>query len=78
MAMTAPLRPTLHDAVLWRGGRWLVTRLLRFGRVEISAIDAPSVQWVCLTDQLSWHPQARAWLCNAYLVPLRGGHTCEE
>jgi hypothetical protein len=77
MRMAAPLSPSLHDLVLWRGAKWLVTRVLRLGRVEISAIMDPSVQWVCLDSQLTWHEPSASWLCNAYLIPLRGT-ACEE
>jgi hypothetical protein len=72
MALPAPRAPGLHDAVAWRGARWLVTRVLRRGRLEITAMRDPTVQWVCLDAQLSWEEGSKGWVCNAYLVPLRG------
>lgn len=72
------MTPALHDLVFWRGTRWLVTRLLRRGRVEITAINAPLVQWTCLARQLEWSASERAWTCTAYLTPMRGGPSCDD
>jgi hypothetical protein len=72
MAMASPMTPVRHDLVLWRASRWLITRGLRFGRIEIASLDDPTVRWICLEDQLVWEPKSRAWMCNAYLVPLPG------
>lgn len=76
--MATPITPGLHDLVFWRGAKWLVTRVMRFGRVEISAVHEPTIQWVCLASQLSWQPKSNAWICDAYLIPLRGEHRCED
>lgn len=57
--------PGLHDLVWWRGAKWLVVRVLRLGRLEISALKDPTVRWVCLAEQLEWQEQDRAWLCTA-------------
>lgn len=66
------MTPARHDVVHWRGARWLVTRILPRGRLEIGALDDPTVRWVVLEEQLRWDAQARLWLCNAYLCPLPG------
>jgi hypothetical protein len=70
--MATPMTPVRHDLVLWRGSRWLITRRLRLGRLEISALEDPTVRWVCLEEHLVWEPKSRVWMCNAYLVPLPG------
>jgi hypothetical protein len=72
MTLPAPRAPGLHDAVTWRGARWIVTRVLNRGRFEITVMRDPTVQWVCRNDQLTWDESIKAWVCNAYLVPLRG------
>jgi hypothetical protein len=75
--MAPPLTPGLHDLVFWRGARWLVTKVLLRGRLELGCIVDPTVQAVCLAEQLHWVAGANAWVLTALPMPTRG-QRCED
>lgn len=62
MTAVPPLSPALHDLVRWQGVRWVVTRVLPRGRLELSAVRDPLVQGLCLDAQLRWQPKDGAWI----------------
>lgn len=71
--MAGPMTPSLHDLVLWRGRKWLIVRVMRLGRVEISAVKDPTVRWVCLEEQLHWEGKS----CAGVLLAMPGSTETE-